>query len=135
MAKYITLGEKAQFFHDPYSGVTLAKGEVKELTSNQLNSKRVKAALLQGHIGYAEKPTDETAAVKKEEVIDTEALLKKFEALKEANKKVVEDVTTYDIEKISRKFKLTELTVLAGINEIELEEGDTKETILEAILN
>lgn len=128
MAKYIQLGEKANFFHDPYTGLTLAKGETKELTNVQFSSKRVRAALSQGHLAYAEAP-DANTAEKAEVTVDLEATVKKYEDLLP---KFVKDEVV-NVEGLSRKFSLGEVKALAEHFEIEVEENDTKVSILKAI--
>jgi hypothetical protein len=53
MAKYVKLGDKAESFSDPFSGLNLAGKEVKELTGDALNSNSIKNALKGGHLSYA----------------------------------------------------------------------------------
>lgn len=36
----VTVGSRAYSFHDQSTGITIARGEVKELSSRQFNSKR-----------------------------------------------------------------------------------------------
>ncbi len=127
--KYITVGDNANFFHDAYSGVTISKGEVVALTANQLVSKRVKSALAQGHLVYTEKPGEE-----KEVTVDLPALISKLETVSKANSKTVEDVVTYNYAAIAKKFSMDELKALCADNEIEVEEEDTKVTLLTALL-
>lgn len=55
MAKYAKLGDKANSFSDPTSGLNLKNKDVVELTPSNLSSKRVKKALNGGHLEYAEK--------------------------------------------------------------------------------
>lgn len=56
MSKYLTLGEKAQSFHDPITGVNLSsKGEVVEISVKEAKSKRIITALKGGHLVAASK--------------------------------------------------------------------------------
>lgn len=49
--KFVKLGDKAFSFSDPFSRLTLRKGEIKELeTTNQKRSVRIKNALKGGHL-------------------------------------------------------------------------------------
>lgn len=125
MAKYLKLGEKSSFFHDPYSGVTIAKGEVVEVSTSKTFGKKIQSAISSGHIVY----TDAPKAADKE--FDTEALKKKF--LDVVVKNTKEEIP--DIEAIGKKFKLEELKALALVSDIELEESDGKAEIIEALLS
>lgn len=51
--KFVKLGEKASSFSCPTTGVSLTKGKVVELNTEQLNSKKIKQALKGGHLEYA----------------------------------------------------------------------------------
>ena len=124
---FITLGEKANFFHDPYSGLTISKGEVIELKPGQ-KSKRVKAALAQGHLAYAENPNTNTA-----KQVDLVATLAKLEKLKSDPK--MSDDNGFKIDAMAKKFSLAELEALAADAEIVIEEEDGKEDILNVLLN
>lgn len=120
--KYITLGEKANFFHDPYSGITLTPQEVKEVSSKQLSSKKIKQALAQGHLSYTDAPDTEVT----KETVSTEATQVKFEKLKAQ--------FGDDLAGMAKKLTIPELKVLAEVAEVEVEEGDSKVDILKAIL-
>ena len=119
--KFVELGEKANYFHDPYTGLTISRGEVKELTAEQALSKRVKSGLAQGHISYAEAPSNTSSNLPSLE--DTQV---KFEKLKEALKS--------DVDAMAKKFNMDELKVLAEAHEIVIEAGDSKADIIKAIL-
>lgn len=136
MAKNVCLGDNANFFHDPYAQVTIGKGEVKELNTMQLNSKRVKAALAQGHLSYATAEPSTNASKTKPKASTTDALAKKFENIAKANSSKGEaGVVVYDFEAIAKKFKFEELKVLAELNEVEVEEGDTEVILVETLLS
>lgn len=55
----VTLGKKAGIFHDPSSGITIKKGEIKELSSIQVNNRKIRAALNGGHLVYADVEKEE----------------------------------------------------------------------------
>ena len=121
--KLITLGERAYSFHDPSLGITFAKGEVKELTDRQLQSRRIRAALNSGHLRIC---TEKPSEVKKYSEDDVEKLNNKL--IKQVNKGV-------DISKLVTNYSLEEAKLLAEKHNIELEESDTIESILEALVD
>lgn len=123
MAKYITVGKRANIFHDPASGITVCKGEIVEVSNRHLMSKRVKGAINAGHLIYVDKAAEEAKA---EEGVNTEALLQKFNSLS-----VKHDS---DSAKIAKNFTLDELKELAKSLDIEPEDNDTKEDLVKAIL-
>jgi len=53
MAKYVKLGDKAESYYDPYSGLSLAGKEVKELLGTALTSNSIANALKGGHLSHA----------------------------------------------------------------------------------
>lgn len=119
--KFVTVGSKAYSFHDPNTGITVIKGEVKEITPKQYNTKRIRLALNSGHL----------VLVAKEETIsninsaDVEKLVKKFESQKKQ---------ALTIEKMVKSYTLSEAKVLAKEYEVETDDTDTVQTILEALL-
>lgn len=123
MAKYITVGKKANIFHDPVSGITVCKGEVVEVSNRHLMSKRVKGAINAGHLIYVDKAAEEAKA---DEGVNTEALLQKFNSLSAKHDS--------DSAKIAKNFTLDELKELAKSLDIEPEDNDTKEDLVKAIL-
>lgn len=123
MAKYITVGKRANIFHDPASGITVCKGDIVEVSNRHLMSKRVKGAINAGHLIYVDKAAEEAKA---DEGVNTEALLQKFNSLS-----VKHDS---DSAKIAKNFTLDELKELAKSLDIEPEDNDTKEDLVKAIL-
>lgn len=123
MAKYITVGKRANIFHDPVSGITVCKGDVVEVSNRHLMSKRVKGAINAGHLIYVDKAVEE---VKADEGVNTEALLQKFNSLSAKHDS--------DSAKIAKNFTLDELKELAKSLDIEPEDNDTKEDLVKAIL-
>lgn len=121
MSKFITLGEKAYSFHEPTLGITIASGEVKELTDRQLSSRRIRAALNAGHLRIV---TENPGDVKKYSDDNLNKLDNKLK--KQVDKGV-------DVGKISKSYTLEEAKLLAAKHNIEIEESDTLETIIAAI--
>lgn len=132
--KYITVGENANIFHEPYSGVTVVKGQVVEVTAMQLSQKRVKQALNSGHIVYAEAPKVEGEPVQntpapqppapKVELTVEQLKAKLVDLIKEGN----------EASKIAKKFTLDQLKAIATDLGFEIEAEDTKQSLLEALL-
>lgn len=114
----VTLGKKAGIFHDPSSGITIKKGEIKELSSIQVNNRKIRAALNGGHLVYA-------GVEKEESEINDSKLKKNFELMVKSGK---------DISKIKKEFSLDNLKTIAGLYNVELDENDTKDSILEVII-
>lgn len=122
MANYtITVGSNAQVFHDQATGITIVKGEKVTLRENQYRSRRIQQALASGHLCLV----PEASVV--EVVSDAEA--KKLDKqVKNQYKKGAE------ISKLSSSISLEAAKKLAKINSIDIEEADTVEDILKAIL-
>lgn len=124
MATKVTLGPKANVFHDLSTGITIRKGQVKELNAYQLNSKRIKSALNSGHLIYT---NDEANKATKEE--------EKTATVKACSSKLEElFLKGVEVSKASNAFTLDQLKVVA-LEEygIEAEKEDTKITLVEAI--
>lgn len=114
----VTLGKKAGIFHDPSSGITIKKGEIKELSSIQVNNRKIRAALNGGHLVYAD-------VEKEESEINDSKLKENFESMVKSGK---------DISKIKKAFSFGNLKTIAGLYNVELDENDTKDSILEVII-
>lgn len=110
----VKLNEKASIFHDAYLGITITKGQVYELRGAQVNAPSVKRAINGGFlIRVVEDPTPK-------------------KSLAETFQEMVEKGVS--LEKLKKSFNLNQLKEIAQDNGLELEEGDTKDTILEALL-
>ena len=116
MAKYVSLNENAGIFHDIASGFTVYKGEIKELTVKAQASNKVKKAILNGHLVYAQ-PEVEGNNIE----IDTNKLTKKYKNLLKYGK-LSNDSFTFD-----------ELVAIANSLEISVEDGDTADDIISVI--
>ena len=123
MAKYLTLGKRANIFHDPSVGLTITKGDVKEVAAAILNYKRVKTAIHSGHLVIVDKPVEEKA-INLEDVV--KGNLEKLSSMSQAGK---------SIKDIAKAFKLDELKSMAEAEGIEVEDSDTKEDILGVLLD
>lgn len=118
MAKqYISLGKKAGIFYDPSVNLLVKKGQVVEVEESKLRSPKVKNALNGGHLiivqGEAQKPQ-----------LSLDDLQSKFVDLLDAGT---------NPKKISSSFTLDQLKQLAESYNLEVEESDTKLSLVEAI--
>lgn len=125
MAKYVSLNEDAGIFHDIASGFTVYKGEIKELTVKAQASNKVKKAILNGHLVYAQPEVeDNNIEIEVEDnniEIDTNKLTKKYKNLLKYGK-LSNDSFTFD-----------ELVAIANSLEISVEDGDTADDIISVI--
>lgn len=116
MAKYVSLNENAGIFHDIASGFTVYKGEIKELTVKAQASNKVKKAILNGHLVYAQPEVEDNNIE-----IDTNKLTKEYKNLLKHGK-LSNDSFTFD-----------ELVAIANSLEISVEDGDTADDIISVI--
>lgn len=116
MAKYVSLNENAGIFHDIASGFTVYKGEIKELTVKAQASNKVKKAILNGHLVYAQPEVEDNNIE-----IDTNKLTKEYKNLLKYGK-LSNDSFTFD-----------ELVAIADSLEISVEDGDTADDIISVI--
>ena len=123
MAKYVSLNENAGIFHDIASGFTVYKGEIKELTVKAQASNKVKKAILNGHLVYAQPEVeDNNIEIQDNNIeIDTNKLTKKYKKLLKDGK-LSNDSFTFD-----------ELVAIANSLEISVEDGDTADDIISVI--
>lgn len=123
MAKYVSLNENASIFHDIASGFTVYKGEIKELTVKAQASNKVKKAILNGHLVYAQPEVeDNNIEIEDNNIeIDTNKLTKKYKKLLKDGK-LSNDSFTFD-----------ELVAIANSLEISVEDGDTADDIISVI--
>lgn len=123
MAKYVSLNENAGIFHDMASGFTVYKGEIKELTVKAQASNKVKKAILNGHLVYAQPEVEDNNIEIEDNNIemDTNKLTKKYKKLLKDGK-LSNDSFTFD-----------ELVAIANSLEISVEDGDTADDIISVI--
>nr|DAY61625.1 MAG TPA: hypothetical protein [Caudoviricetes sp.] len=118
--KTIMLGENAQSFYDASTGIFIGRGETKELTVRQYTSPKIKKAITNGHLVVV------TGSVPEIEDDKSEDLKAKFDTLVNQG---------MEVNKISKAFSLKEMKVVAGQYDIEAEDGDTVDSLVEAILD
>lgn len=118
--KTIMLGENAQSFYDASTGIFIGRGETKELTVRQYTSPKIKKALTNGHLVIV------TGSVPEIEDDKSEDLKAKFDTLVNQG---------MEVNKISKAFSLKEMKVVAGQYDIEAEDGDTVDSLVEAIID
>ena len=124
---YVKLGPKANFFFDAFTGVSVAKGEIKELRDSQVNSIKIRNALSTRHLVYSDKPG---SGKEKEKTVEYK------ESIKDLNQKVLDRFNSgMEISKIAKDITIDQAKQLAEENGVEVEDTDTVETILEAILD
>ena len=117
----VTVGTNAYSFNDQVTGISIAKGEERELTARQYRTKRIQKALVSGHLvlvpdkNKVNKYTDE----------DIEKLNKKLSA---------QFAKGMEIGKIAKAYSLEEVKLIAKKHEIEADPKDTVKDILEVLL-
>lgn len=118
MAKqYISLGKKAGIFYDPSVNLLVKKGQVVEVEESKLRSPKVKNALNGGHLIIVQGEAQKSQ-------LSLDDLQSKFVDLLDAGT---------NPKKISSSFTLDQLKQLAESYNLEVEESDTKLSLVEAI--
>lgn len=117
----VTVGAKAYSFHDQSTGITIARGEERELTLRQFGSKKIQMALNSGHLRMIADKNE----VKKYSSNDLDKLEKKLTAQFEKG---------MEVAKIAKAYTLEELTLIAARHEIVAEKNDTPVTLVQALL-
>lgn len=121
MAQYVKLGPKASFFRCSSLDLSIAQGDVVGLNAKQMNHPMVRRALNGGHLVLAEKevkeaPKELSAEELKEALLDMRA-------------------AGDNEKKILKSFSLPELSKIAALYDIEIEEGDKKADVYAAIVS
>ena len=117
----VTVGAKAYSFHDQSTGITIARGEERELTLRQFGSKKIQMALNSGHL----RMIADKNKVEKYSASDLDKLEKKLTAQFEKG---------MEVAKIAKAYTLEELTLIAARHEIVAEQNDTPVTLVQALL-
>lgn len=117
----VTVGTKAYSFHDQSTGITIARGEERELTLRQFGSKKIQMALNSGHL----RMIADKNKVEKYSANDLDKLEKKLTAQFEKG---------MEVAKIAKAYTLEELTLIAARHEIVAEKNDTPVTLVQALL-
>lgn len=117
--KKITLGALANSFYDAATGISFAKGEVKELTLRQYTSSKIKKALATGHLVIA---SNDNSSFEEDTIDD---LKSKFDILVNQG---------MEVSKIAKAFNKKQAVLIAEAYDIEAEPSDTIESLFNAIL-
>ena len=125
--KYLKLGDNATSFYDMGTGFKISGKDVVAVNEAYINQgKRTRRALQGGHLIYATKEEYEEAnGVKAESENNTESLSKKFYTLYQSGKSTKE---------LADAFNKAQLVKIAEAAELEVEEADTKSSLVEAII-
>jgi hypothetical protein len=123
--KYLKLGDNATSFYDMGTGLKISGKDVVAVNDAYINQgKRTRRALQGGHLIYATKEEYEEAnGVKAEYTV--ESLSKKFYNLYQSGKSTKE---------LADAFNKAQLVKIAEAAELEVEEADTKSSLVEAII-
>lgn len=125
--KYLKLGDNATSFYDMGTGFKISGKDVVAVNEAYINQgKRTRRALQGGHLIYATKEEYEEAnGVKAESENNTESLSKKFYTLYQSGKSTKE---------LADAFNKAQLVKIAEAAELEVEDADTKSSLVEAII-
>lgn len=118
----VTVGTNAYSFNDQVTGISIAKGEERELTVRQYRTKRIQKALVSGHLVLV---PDKNKIAAKYTAEDIEKLDKKLAA---------QFAKGMEISKIAKAYSLEEAKLIAKKHEIEADPKDTVKDILEVLL-
>ena len=72
----VKVGTKAYIFHDTSTGITVKKGEIKELTVAQYNSKRIRSAINGGHLVITNENIEKE--IQKDVKVDNKKAIEKY---------------------------------------------------------
>lgn len=125
--KYLKLGDNATSFYDMGTGLKISGKDVVAVNEAYINQgKRTRRALQGGHLIYATKEEYEEAnGVKAESENTVESLSKKFYTLYQSGKSTKE---------LADAFNKAQLVKIAEAAELEVEDADTKSSLVEAII-
>lgn len=121
MAKYISLGPKANGFFDQTTGLTIARGEKVEVNERQLRSRRISMALNSGYLVYVQ-PDQE---VKKLSDVEVNKLDKKLKAQFEKG---------ITLDKMTKDLTMDQAKAIADLHEIEVAPEDTVKDIIATVI-
>lgn len=117
----VTVGPRAYSFHDQSTGITVCRGEDKELSRRQFRASKIQKAIASGHLIII--------ADKSEIEKYSEADIKKLD--RRLNAQFKKGMT---LEKLAKGYSLEELKLVAGLHGIVAEKYDTVETLIQALL-
>lgn len=121
MAQYVKLGPKASFFRCSSLDVSVAPGDAVALNVRQLSHPQIRKALNGGHLVFAEPEKKEAP-----KELTAEELKEAFLEMREAGETE---------KKILKSFSLADFTAIAGLYDIEVEAGDKKADVYNAIVS
>lgn len=117
----VTTGPKAYSFHDQATGITIIRGQEKELTIRQYTSKKIQRALATGHLV----------------LVANKNLMPKISEtdLKRLDKKMRTQFSQgMELSKMAKGYTLDQVKALASEKyQIEADSTDTVETLIQAI--
>lgn len=116
----VTCGQKAYSFHDQSTGITICKGEEKELTPRQFRTPKIQRAIASGHLIII----SDKSEIERYSESDIEKLDKRLMA------QFKKGMT---LEKLQKAYSFQEIKLIANNHEIKLEPDDTIETVLQAL--
>ena len=120
MARYVSLGKDANFFRDSVLDISIAPGEIVELNAMQLNSRSIRRALQGGHLIFVEKTkTEKAPELTVDELIES---FVGFSKKKDPKKR------------IAKSFTIDQLKAIAPSFDVEVEDTDTVDTLIDALL-
>lgn len=125
--KYLKLGDNATSFYDMGTGLKISGKDVVAVNDAYINQgKRTRRALQGGHLIYAtQEEYEEANGVKAESENNTVSLSDKFYNLYQSGKSTKE---------LADAFNKAQLVKIAEASELEVEEADTKSSLVEAII-
>lgn len=125
--KYLKLGDNATSFYDMGTGLKISGKGVVAVNEAYINQgKRTRRALQGGHLIYAtQEEYEEANGVKAESENTVESLSKKFYNLYQSGKSTKE---------LADAFNKAQLVKIAEAAELEVEDADTKSSLVEAII-
>lgn len=116
----VTVGPRAYSFHDQTTGITIVKGQKKELTLRQFNSRKIQRALTSGHLILVV----QDSSIKPISDAEVKKMVKKIKA---------QFAQGMEISKMAKGYNLEQAKALAKSFDIEADPGDTVETLLQAV--
>ena len=125
MSTKVKVGSKAYIFHDQSTGITIKKGEIVELSTAQMNSKRVRSAINGGHLVITTEEIEKENNQQQKDETTVSELSKKFYQMYKSG---------MTVDKLTKAFNLDTLKALANAADIEVTDDDTKLSIVQALI-
>ena len=119
----VTVGPRAYSFHDQSTGITVCRGEDKELSRRQFRAPKIQKAIASGHLIIIADSRRRHTRLRTVTGVQTCALPIYAQFKKGMT-----------LEKLAKGYSLEELKLVAGLHEIVAEKDDTVETLIQALL-